>query len=85
MGTSLTDKYEYKPALKDGVDASWHLTNCNTSAGNIAEGGIEWVSVHLEHGVAVAISGTGNRVMTSPDGVNWTLRSSAADNALHYR
>ena len=31
--------------------------------------------------VAVAVSGSGNRVMTSPDGVNWTLRASAADNA----
>jgi hypothetical protein len=30
--------------------------------------------------VAVAYTGTGNRVMTSPDGVNWTIRSSAANN-----
>jgi hypothetical protein len=30
--------------------------------------------------VAVALSGTGNRVMTSPDGITWTARSSAADN-----
>ena len=30
--------------------------------------------------VAVANSGTGSRVMTSPDGVNWTSRTSAADN-----
>ena len=30
--------------------------------------------------VAVAYSGTGNRVMTSPDGVTWTTRTSAADN-----
>jgi hypothetical protein len=29
---------------------------------------------------AVAYSGTGNRVMTSPDGINWTSRTSAADN-----
>ena len=29
---------------------------------------------------AVAASGTGNRVMTSPDGIAWTARSSAADN-----
>ena len=29
---------------------------------------------------AVAIGGTGNRVMTSPDGINWTIRTSAADN-----
>jgi hypothetical protein len=30
--------------------------------------------------VAVASTGSGNRVMTSPDGVNWTIRDSAADN-----
>jgi len=30
--------------------------------------------------VAVASSGSGNRVMTSPDGINWTSRTSAADN-----
>jgi hypothetical protein len=30
--------------------------------------------------VAVAYSGTGNRVMTSPDGITWTIRTSAADN-----
>jgi hypothetical protein len=29
--------------------------------------------------VAVAASGTGNRVMTSPDGITWTSRASAAD------
>ena len=30
--------------------------------------------------VAVAYSGAGNRVMTSPDGITWTARNSAADN-----
>ncbi len=30
--------------------------------------------------VAVAYTGTGNRVMTSPDGITWTIRTSAADN-----
>jgi hypothetical protein len=30
---------------------------------------------------AVAGSGTGNRVMTSPDGITWTIRTSAADNS----
>jgi hypothetical protein len=30
--------------------------------------------------VAVALSGTGNRVMTSSDGITWTSRTSAADN-----
>jgi hypothetical protein len=31
--------------------------------------------------VAVANSGTGDRVMTSPDGITWTVQVSAADNA----
>jgi len=30
--------------------------------------------------VAVSYSGTGNRVMTSLDGITWTIRASAADN-----
>ena len=29
---------------------------------------------------AVSSTGTGNRVMTSPDGITWTSRTSAADN-----
>jgi len=44
----------------------------------------EWSSVcwspELGLFVAVAASGTGNRVMTSPDGITWTIRTSAADN-----
>jgi len=42
----------------------------------------EWFSVAYGNGlfVAVAITGTGNRVMTSPDGITWTSRTSAADN-----
>ena len=32
---------------------------------------------------AVAYTGTGNRVMTSPDGITWTSRTSAADNNWH--
>ena len=41
--------------------------------------GIAW-SPELGLFCAVAYSGTGNRVMTSPDGINWTTRASAADN-----
>ena len=42
-----------------------------------------WNSVTYGNGlyVAVASTGAGNRVMTSPDGVTWTSRSSAADNS----
>lgn len=41
--------------------------------------GVAW-SPELGLFAAVAGSGTGNRVMTSPDGINWTVRTSAADN-----
>ena len=42
----------------------------------------DWQSVAYGDGlfVAVATSGTGNRVMTSPDGITWTSRTSAVDN-----
>jgi hypothetical protein len=45
----------------------------------------DWRSVTYGNGlfVAVGASGTGNRVMTSPDGITWTSRSSAADNAWY--
>jgi len=41
--------------------------------------GICW-SPELEIYCAVADTGTGNRVMTSEDGINWDIRSSAVDN-----
>ena len=43
--------------------------------------GITWGGpAGREQFVAVAISGSGNRVMTSPDGVTWTARASASNN-----
>lgn len=40
-----------------------------------------WRAIAYGNGIFVAVStsGSGNRVMTSPDGETWTLRSSAAD------
>ena len=40
-----------------------------------------WYGVAFGNGVFVAVSktGTGNRVMTSSDGITWTSRTSAAD------
>ncbi len=56
--------------------------------------GIDWQSINqgtdlsyqsVTYGngvyVAVASSGVGKRVATSPDGATWTIRNSAADNA----
>ena len=47
-----------------------------------------WVSVvwAADLGTFVSVGhgpGTGNRVMTSPDGITWTARASAADNSWH--
>jgi hypothetical protein len=41
----------------------------------------DWWGVAFGNGlfVATAVSGVGNRVMTSPDGINWTIRASVAD------
>ena len=41
-----------------------------------------WYSVCYGNGIFVAVSssGTGNRVMTSPDGIEWKSRTPAADN-----
>jgi hypothetical protein len=52
----------------DGIIWSGHNVNSNS-----------WNSVAYGNGlfVAVASSGTGNRVMTSPDGITWTTRSTA--------
>jgi hypothetical protein len=54
-------------------------TNRASAADNI------WYGVTFGNGlfVAVAVTGIGNRVMTSPDGIVWTSRTSAADNAWH--
>jgi len=63
-----------------GIDASLKPTGQNwisrQSPGNM------WRSITYGNGlfVAVAQNGTGNRVMTLPDGINWTARTSAADN-----
>lgn len=41
-----------------------------------------WYAITYGNGlfVATSITGTGNRVMTSPDGITWTSRTSAANN-----
>ena len=63
--------------VQTAVGASYGAWTSRTSA---ADNG--WHSVCHGNGVYVAVSqsGTGNRVMTSPDGITWTSRTSAADN-----
>ena len=62
------------PATSVDMGVNWRV---RTSAENN-----QWLSVTYGNGlfVAVAQSGTGNRVMTSPDGITWKARTSAADN-----
>ena len=72
LGALLTTQpptFDYTPGL-------WHYTS--QTGWELAAS----LSVTYGNGlfVAVAFSGTGNRVMTSPDGITWTVRQSAADN-----
>jgi hypothetical protein len=66
---------ELIPAVSVNMGENW--TQRTSAADN------NWRSVTYGNGifVAVAASGTGNRVMTSPDGITWTARTSAADNS----
>lgn len=65
----------------DGID--WNLVDppADTDGPQYWEES-SWTSVVHGAGlfVAVGYGGVGQRVMTSPDGVEWTLRNSAADN-----
>jgi hypothetical protein len=56
--------------------ASWLI---GTSAADNPWFSVAWAP-ELGLFAAVAFAGTGNRVMTSPDGITWTIRTSAADN-----
>jgi len=60
------------------AQSSWttQIAPSTNSWTSIAWGG----SVGQELFVAVAQTGTGDRIMTSPDGISWTSRNSVADN-----
>ena len=58
------------------LDDSW-VTQSNPVDSNWAS--VAW-SPELSLFCAVAQSGTGDRIMTSPDGINWTARTTPADN-----
>jgi hypothetical protein len=62
--------------MRPSASMNWTV---RTSVADRAWIGIAW-SPTLGLFAAVAQGGTGNRVMTSPDGINWTSRTSAADN-----
>ena len=57
------------------------LWTLRTSPADINWNSVTWGGpAGSEKFVAVSATGTGNRVMTSPDGVTWTIQTSAADN-----
>lgn len=60
-----------------GSAAVW---TSRTSAADNSWRSVVWAAA-LEIFAAVSENGTGNRVMTSPDGITWTSRTSAADNS----
>jgi hypothetical protein len=72
-------------ATRTGASCSNSETFYNVGTGpwsvQTAAATLAWQSVAYGNGlfVAVATSGTGNRVMTSPDGATWTSQTSAAD------
>ena len=68
-------KYRYLVGATSAV-TTWTI---RTSAADNNWGNICW-SPELGLFCDVASSGTGNGVMTSPDGITWTTRTSAADN-----
>ena len=77
------------PQGQKGDTGKWRRPNFGywarqpwTARASAADNNWERVCWSAEVGlfVAVAASGTGNRVMTSPDGITWVARASAADN-----
>ncbi|MEQ9202781.1 MAG: Ig-like domain-containing protein, partial [Cyclobacteriaceae bacterium] len=74
LATAKAFSFTVLPAGNATLGQNW--TTSNSAADN------SWRSVTFGNGLFVAIgeSGTGNRVMTSPDGIEWTSRTSAADN-----
>ena len=61
---------------QNGQEEGFNWTSRTSAADN------KWFGVTYGNGlfVAVAQSGTDNRVMTSPDGITWTSRTSAVNN-----
>jgi hypothetical protein len=69
-------------APQSAFEAVGDIVSKGTSwTGRTASRSAPWNSMTYGNGmfVAVASSGTSNRVMTSPDGINWTTRTSAGD------
>ena len=66
------------PATSVDMGVNWSLRS--SAADN------QWYSVTYGNGLFVAVAGigTGNRVMTSPDGITWTARNTAANQDIRW-
>jgi hypothetical protein len=75
----------FKLTIQSGVHAASASTGITWTSRAAADNNKSWMGVTYGNGtfVAVASTGVGNRVMTSPDGITWTSRTSAADNAWY--
>jgi len=82
--SNLNFKIQYAVKGAPACSSSQTYLDLGTATWNLRTSAVDniWYSVTFGNGlfVAVAESGTGNRVMTSPDGVTWTSRTSAVDN-----
>jgi hypothetical protein len=83
VGRTLADAYSSAAARPDLVQAAVEADAANvavstwtlqSSAADNSWRGVAWAP-ELGIFAAVAYTGTGNRVMTSPDGINWTIRT----------
>jgi hypothetical protein len=74
--TALNDRTRTSRATATAAVSTW---TTRTSAADNSWTSVCWAP-ELSLFVAVGGTGTGNRVMTSNDGINWTSRTSAADN-----
>jgi hypothetical protein len=80
IGTNNPDsKVDITGSVITGITWNANTFTTRTSAADNNWRDVVWAP-ELGLFVAVAVSGTGNRVMTSPDGINWTTRSTN-DNA----
>ena len=81
-GRAIFKKIQEGPAPWNVVHRNYVANASWLSSSSAADN--QWRSVcwspELGLFCAVADTGTGNRVMTSPDGITWTTRTSAADN-----
>jgi hypothetical protein len=81
MASDSNTKLATQQSIKAYVDANAPVPVGESWVSQTGASSNTWTDICYGNGlfVAVANSGTGNRVMTSRDGINWTEQASAAD------